>query len=117
MFDLVGIIPYSCSVYGVLQFLTPLSITIHITLSFVKYHEFSFSIVHLCIYKNKIEEIKYRASESTNEEENNVRNCLIFMRKKCLIAVLGIFILFCIKKIVIIRYVIVTVKNSNQEKR
>lgn len=89
MFDLVGIIPYNCSLYGVLQFLTPLSITIHITLSFVKYHEFSFSIVPLCIYKNKIEEIKYRASESTDEEKINVRNCLILW-EKCLITVPGI---------------------------
>lgn len=44
MFDLVGIIPYSCSLYGVLQFLTPLSITIHITLSFVKYHDLVFPL-------------------------------------------------------------------------
>lgn len=46
------------------------------------------------MYKNKIEEIKYKTSESADEESVNMR---IFFWKKSEIIVLGILTVVCIK--------------------
>lgn len=50
-------------------------------LLFAKYIDFNFSIVLLCMYKKKNEEIKYKTSESADDESVNMRIFFNFLGK------------------------------------